>query len=670
MTIDEVVLLLKATQGNGLTTLQEMVLRSSWEGKTYTSIALEAHYGEERVRKVAAHLWQLLSDFWREPINKFNFRPTLESRRLSKAQQQLIKEFNRTASAISLEFPSGPVSLNSRFYIPRPPIEEQINAEVSEPGSVVCIRASKKMGKSSLILRVLAHAENQDFRSVSIDLQQADKAIFVNLDKFLRWLCANTSRELQLEPKLNDYWNEEMGSKVSCSIYFQHYLLPAATSPLVLVLNEVDWVMEYPEIADDFLPLVRSWYEKAKSLEIWQKLRLILVYSTEIILPLKLTQSPFNVGLTIHLPNFTKQQVQDLAQSHGLDWTDGKNAELLMTMVGGHPYLVRLALYRLVGKGGLEGNLRQLLQQAATEAGIYHEYLRHYVLALREEPRLRAAFYEVVLSKEPIRLEPELGYKLKSMGLVNLEGDRYTPMCELYRLYFREQLNVSDDSNNLRLEQLEKENQHLRIVSNLDELTQIANRRYFQTHLHIEWQKAVHENSVHPDGEQRYLSLILCDIDYFKIYNKTYGNSLGDQSLQKIAQLIENCVNYPIASSISHRNTYSTLVTPTTNFCAQYNSALIARYGGEEFAILAHNDATTAMYIAEQIRQQVKALAIKCEYPGMGGLSAAVLTVSLGVASLIPNFETEPATLVRMAEEALHQAKRQGRDRVVMGEVI
>ncbi len=68
MTIDELVLLLKASQANGLTTLQELILRSSWEGKTYTNIADEAHSGEERVKKIAAHLWQVLSNFCKEPI--------------------------------------------------------------------------------------------------------------------------------------------------------------------------------------------------------------------------------------------------------------------------------------------------------------------------------------------------------------------------------------------------------------------------------------------------------------------------------------------------------------------------------------------------------------------------------------------------------------------------
>ncbi len=159
----------------------------------------------------------------------------------------------------------------------------------------------------------------------------------------------------------------------------------------MLVLNEVDWVLEYQEIAGELLPLVRSWYERAKGLEIWQKLRLVLVYSTEILVPIKLTQSPFNIGLPINLPPFTKEQVQDLALRHGLDWTNGK-VENLMALVGGYPYLVRLAFYHLVGKGGLERDLEKLLQEAPTEAGIYHEYLKQYVLALRDESALQDAF--------------------------------------------------------------------------------------------------------------------------------------------------------------------------------------------------------------------------------------------------------------------------------------
>ncbi|MCX7593745.1 MAG: AAA-like domain-containing protein [Fischerella sp.] len=656
MTIDEVILLLKASLPNTLTPLQEFILRSAWQGKTYTTIALEAHYGEERVRKVAAHLWQLLSDSWQEPIHKSNFRQTLEPRELSKMQQQLIKEFNRAVTAISLEFPNAPVSLDSKFYIPRPPIEELAYAEITEPGSVICIKAPKKMGKSSLILRILAHAIDIGYTTVSIDFQQADKAVFANLDKFLRWFCANVSRELQLEPKLNDFWDEDMGSKISCSLYFQTYLLKSIETPLVLALNEVDWVFEHPEIACDFLALIRSWYEKAKQVEIWQKLRTVMAYSTEILVPLRVTQSPFNIGLPLHLPPFTKEQVQDLAQRHGLDWTDNSDAEKLMAMVGGHPYLVRLALYHLVGKGGLESDLEQILQQAPTDTGIYKEYLRQYVLMLQEEPQLADAFFELIAATEPVKLEPLVAYKLHSIGLVKLEGDRASVSCQLYRLYFQQQLQTRRDSMNARVEELEKENQQLRVLSSLDELTRLVNRRFFNTYLKLEWQRYIRDRTP--------LSMILCDIDYFKIYNKTYGHHAGDSCLQQIADTIRNCVKHSLDAS-------RVLGTPealvSANSRQEQSSVLVARYGGEEFAILTHADAIATVYIAENIREQVKALAIPCEYPGIGGLPANVLTVSVGVASMIPEPETEPETLVITAEQGLYQAKRRGRDRVVVG---
>ncbi|PAX52501.1 AAA-like domain-containing protein [Brunnivagina elsteri] len=668
MTIEEVIFLLKASFPNTLTPLQELVLRSSWEGKTYTNIALEAHYGEERVRKVASSLWQLISDFWQEPIQKSNFRQVLELQQLNRRQHQLIKEFNHVSTKVSLEFPNGPVSIDSNFYICRPPIEQMACDEITEPGGAVCIKAPKKMGKSSLLLRILAHGKNLGYRTVSLDFQQADISIFTNIDKFLRWFCANVSRELDLEPKLNDYWNQDMGSKVSCLIYFQNYLLTSIEEPMILALNEIEVVLEYPEIARDFLTLLRSWYEQAKYMQVWQGLRLVMAYSSEILVPLRMMHSPFNIGLPIKLPPFSKEQVEDLAQRHGLDWCDRSEVNRLMGMVGGHPYLIRLALYYLVGKGELQGDLEQLLQQAPTESGIFDGYLRQYLLFLRGESELAAAFYEVIATDIPVKLELALAYRLQSLGLVNLEGDRVYPVCELFRLYFREQLNYGEYASRdrslikeaYRMEELERENQHLRVRSTLDELTQLANRRYFNTYLQVEWQRYPRENLEIP------LSLILCDIDYFKIYNKTYGDMAGDDCLRKIAKTIQKCIDKLLGGSFyAAPGIFDTSISG--NMRLESQSVLITRYSGEQFAIVAHADAGVAVNIAEMIRLDVKELGILCDYPGIGGLPASVLTVSLGVTSIVPDRETEPDSIIIAAEQALSLAKRRGRDRVVLG---
>ncbi|HEY9659545.1 MAG TPA: AAA-like domain-containing protein, partial [Allocoleopsis sp.] len=327
------------------------------------------------------------------------------------------------------------------FYIDRPPIEEQCYAEILKPGALIRLRAPSKMGKTSLKNRVLAYAAAQGYHTVRLNFEQADEAVLNNANQFLRWFCANVSRQLGLEPRLDDYWDEDFGSKVSCTIYFQGYILEKLNSPVVLALEEVNQIFEHAEIAQNFLPLLRSWYEEAKDVEIWQKLRLVVVHSTEIYVPLNLNQSPFNVGLPIRLPEFTLAQVQDLALRHGLAWADGEagTARLapLLEMVGGHPYRVRIALYHL---GRQEMTLEQLLAEAPTLAGIYSHRLRYHWTTLQAYPELTAAMQQVVGITGQVKIAPIPAYKLESMGLIKLKGEGAIPSCELYRLYFRTQL--------------------------------------------------------------------------------------------------------------------------------------------------------------------------------------------------------------------------------------
>lgn len=148
------------------------------------------------------------------------------------------------------------------------------------------------------------------------------------------------------------------------------------------------------------------------------------------------------------------------------------------------------------------------------------------------------------------------------------------------------------------------------------------------------------------------LSLILCDIDYFKFYNKTYGDAVGDNCLQQIASTIRECVSCYL-SSLNIAN-------------SQITETLITRYGGEEFAVLVSVNETIAFAIAQNIREKIQALTISCQYQGIGGLPAEVITVSVGVASTVPNIEVKPIILMEIAEQALYQAKRKGRNRVVV----
>ena len=327
-------------------------------------------------------------------------------------------------------------------YIPRPPIEKDCYQTILKPGALIRIKSPEKTGKTSLLNLILDYAENNDCRKVYLNLRSAESAMFSSLDKFLRGFCANISRELGLKPQLDDYWDEELfGSLVSCKTYFQSYVLENIDRPLVLGLDNLDRIFEYADIAKDFLPMLRYWHEEANNLEIWQNLRLVIANSTEVYIKLDANQSPFNVGKQVKLPGFNLEQVLNLAKVYKLDWGENPEQEQfsndLIEMVGGHPYLVDLALKALAAQ---KISQEKLLVEAPTQGGIYSSHLRRHWDNLQSSPELAEGIKEVVKSDSGVQLEPSVAYKLESMGLINLLGDEAKPSCQLYHRYFADNL--------------------------------------------------------------------------------------------------------------------------------------------------------------------------------------------------------------------------------------
>ncbi|MDZ8086567.1 MAG: AAA-like domain-containing protein [Nostoc sp. DedQUE12b] len=452
----------KILQDKPLDSIQWFVLYQSWLGKTYGEMAEVSGYGNNYIKEVGSELWQDLSIALGKRITKKNLHLALNKYlqdELGNQENQIQEKFGEESSleivspdffsASKIEFPSGPVALASHLYINRPSLEELVCNEVLHPGCLIRLKAPRKMGKSSLLNRMIAYAKEQDYQIVYLDFQEADQDVFACLDKFLRWFCVNVSRQLNLFPCIDDFWDIEMGSKVSCKIYFEAYLLQYINdSPLVLALNEVHRIFEHPKIAQDFLPMLRFWHEQAKQDQTWQKLRMVVVHTTEIYIPLKLNQSPFNVGITITLPPFTLKQVQSLALRYGLDWAGNsegaKRLAPLQAMVGGHPYLVSLAFYHLCQSGM---TLEVLLETASTPVGIYGQHLRELLTLLQEEPELMSAMEQVIATDEKVELDAIAAYKLESMGLVQLNGNQASAMCELYRLYFSQQFGKQNSAN-------------------------------------------------------------------------------------------------------------------------------------------------------------------------------------------------------------------------------
>ncbi|MEL7246251.1 MAG: AAA-like domain-containing protein, partial [Cyanobacteria bacterium J06573_2] len=333
----------------------------------------------------------------------------------------------------AIPFPEGVVAPDSIFYQTRDNVESICYETVLKPASLIRIKAPKLMGKTSLIMKTIAHARSNHCHTVYLNLSSVDRNIVTDLDKFLRWLCVVVGKQLSLDSQLNNYWDTEiLGSNGNCTAYFEEYLLSEINLPVVLALDEVDRIFPHTHVVEDFLGMLRSWHEKGKISRIWQNLRLILAHSTEVYIPLDLNQSPFNAGVPIELLELNTQQVQNLAVLHQLNLSDRAIIKLI-SILGGHPYLIRLALYHISCN---LINLETLLANASKESGIYSHHLRRYLETLQKKPTLATSFKQVIDADKPVNLNPMQIYQLYSMGLVKLKDNQVIPRCNLYREYF------------------------------------------------------------------------------------------------------------------------------------------------------------------------------------------------------------------------------------------
>jgi diguanylate cyclase (GGDEF)-like protein len=180
--------------------------------------------------------------------------------------------------------------------------------------------------------------------------------------------------------------------------------------------------------------------------------------------------------------------------------------------------------------------------------------------------------------------------------------------------------------------QLEEVNRQLQLLSSLDGLTRVANRRHFDEALQRAWKDAARRETQ--------LSLLLLDLDHFKRYNDTYGHQSGDDCLKEVAQTLARTLHRP--------------------------TDLVARYGGEEFAvILADTDIRGAAVVAGTLRSQVEALDIVHDHSPL----REQVTISVGVATALARSGSSPQLLLRAADQALYEAKRQGRNRVMAADL-
>jgi AAA-like domain len=422
--------------GKYLTDLQINIFKGSLAGLTYKEMAAKYGYTMEYLNNdVGYSLWKRLSLVFEAEVGKKNFQSAIKreiEKRYQAANDNIeVKQVNSLV-AESFPFPEGSEALDSTFYIERLDAESLCRQTIIKPGALLRIKASQLMGKTSLISRLVDYIGTNNYRVVRLEFDGVDRQILKNVEQLLRWICFISCRQLKIADHINEAWNSKLGNNDNCTFYFEDYIIPVIDTPLVLVLDDVDRVFPYAEVIEDFFGLLRSWHEKGKTSDLWQQVRLVIAHSTEAYIPLDLNQSPFNAGVPVELKDFNTQQITTLAQLHQLHW-DQNQVTQLIARIGGHPHLVRLALYE-IGSGKV--TLDQFLIDVSTEVGIYGTLLRRYLEVLKGDVSLAEAYKKVVTAPEPVYLDATHVFHLHSLGLIHYSNNAVIPSCNLYRQYF------------------------------------------------------------------------------------------------------------------------------------------------------------------------------------------------------------------------------------------
>lgn len=327
--------------------------------------------------------------------------------------------------------PSGQLWLESPFYLERAGLDADCYQALLNPGALIWLRAPSQFGKTSLVARLLHQAELSGCTTQHLSLQLADRAVFSDLNSFVRWFSTIVTHGFKLSMPHQWDWNDWLGSSYNCTRYFEEHVLSQIETPIVLAIDEASVLFNYPHVAADFLAMLRAWHEQARygnaKSQLWQKLRLVLVQATDATIEGVL--HPVQAGLEFELPPFTVEQISALAQRYGIENPD-VCATVFSTLLGGHPYLVQSGLHHLKHQS------LSIEQFTVMAPNFYRNHLRNLFVLLQSYAGVIADLKQVVLTRSPIEINEMIAIQLKNLGLVNFDGRKVFPSCELYRQYF------------------------------------------------------------------------------------------------------------------------------------------------------------------------------------------------------------------------------------------
>ena len=331
----------------------------------------------------------------------------------------------------TLEAPAGAVRPQSPFYIERY-ADSQLSRQLTGQGTTTTIQAGRQTGKTSLLAHAIHTHQAGGTRVIYLDFHLVDEKSSENLTSFLRFLSEAIAEQLELDWEVVDrYWQTMRNPAQTFNRFLQNEMLQRTDDPILLAIDEADFLLG-TEYQKHFFALLRAWDSRRAFDPDWRKLNLVMVISTHPYLLIDdVNLSPFNVGLTIRLRDFSQDQVADLNQRHGNPLRDNEVSSL-MDLVGGHPYLVRQAYYTLVSEGL---SLQDLQRVANSPDGPFGKHLLFYLHSLKKNPAMMDAFQQL-LQDQKIPDESLLE-RLSAVGLIRQVDGKWQPRCGLYGEFFK-----------------------------------------------------------------------------------------------------------------------------------------------------------------------------------------------------------------------------------------
>ncbi len=342
---------------------------------------------------------------------------------------------------LTLELPLGAVRPNSPFYIERSAKNEIVSADgllrqqVFGDGTITTIRAGRQSGKTSLLMQGIQIAKQEGRQVVYLDFQTIESRDREQLNSLLMHMAVKTAYQLEINPTAaEEIWDSPAGPQDKFNQFLKEHVLSQASRPYLFAIDEADQLLD-ASCRIDFFGLVRSWNSSAAHDGIWRKLNVAMAISTHPYLLIEDPRlSPFNVGLILDLEDFNESQVAELNKRHHHPLADTDFAAA-MNLLGGHPYLVRQALYTLAAS---RMSWASLVQVAAQDQGPFGRHLRHYLDEIVKHPNLVKALRQVIA--QGTSNDENTLHRLSAAGLIKQVGDRYAYRCGLYEVYFGEKL--------------------------------------------------------------------------------------------------------------------------------------------------------------------------------------------------------------------------------------